>query len=258
MTPRPRTGVFARWRPAVHPSFTCGGSAVNLGFVSVSRVTTPTILFPCTEETPCSGTVDGRRSLALFLSFTLVAAACGGDDVTIDDTGPAAPVAPAAARRRRPRHCPTASTSPTCTPSPDRKPPASPTGPTPPTIAAELGSTTEFPDEPLTVAGPGPESGTYDTYIEFISDDFAEERGVESGVRTDYQSSPNDNVIVQNLESARRVARLGRLRLLRREPGQAPGVRGLARSPTTCPAPPRRPRRSPRASTRWPGRCTST
>ena len=69
-------------------------------------------------------------------------------------------------------------------------------------LASELGSTTELPDTELTVAGPGEESGTYDSYVELVIEEFNEDRGVDAAARTDYLSSPNDNVIVENLSSA--------------------------------------------------------
>jgi phosphate transport system substrate-binding protein len=70
-------------------------------------------------------------------------------------------------------------------------------------IAAELGSAyASLPDAPLIVVGPGEESGTYDTYVEFAIADFAEERGQDEVTRPDYQSSPNDNIIVQGIEGA--------------------------------------------------------
>ena len=69
-------------------------------------------------------------------------------------------------------------------------------------LAAELGSDTELPDTALTVAGPGEESGTYDTFVELVIEEFNEDRGVDAAARTDYLSSPNDNVIVENLSGA--------------------------------------------------------
>lgn len=71
-------------------------------------------------------------------------------------------------------------------------------------LAGELGSTNpaSFPDAPLTVVGPGEESGTYDTYVEFVVDEFNEDRGAESTTRSDYEASPNDNVIVQGIEGS--------------------------------------------------------
>ena len=50
------------------------------------------------------------------------------------------------------------------------------------------------------VSGPGEESGTYDSFVEFAIADLAEERGQDAVVRADYNSSPNDNVIVQGIE----------------------------------------------------------
>ena len=62
--------------------------------------------------------------------------------------------------------------------------------------------TAPFPEVPLVVYGPGEESGTYDTFVEFAIADLAEERGAEEATRADYTSSANDNLIVQGIESA--------------------------------------------------------
>lgn len=72
-------------------------------------------------------------------------------------------------------------------------------------LAAELGSASApFPDAPLTVYGPGEESGTYDTFVEFAIADLAEERLGEDNdfTRADYSSSPNDNFIVEGIEGS--------------------------------------------------------
>jgi phosphate transport system substrate-binding protein len=70
-------------------------------------------------------------------------------------------------------------------------------------LATEVGSAyTELPDAPLVVTGPGPESGTYDTFVEFAIADLAEERGAEETARADYTQSPNDNVIVEGIEGS--------------------------------------------------------
>ena len=68
-------------------------------------------------------------------------------------------------------------------------------------LGAEVGSTVTFPDAELIVTGPGPESGTYDTFVEFAIADLAEERGAEEKTRSDYTQSPNDNVIVEGIEA---------------------------------------------------------
>ena len=71
------------------------------------------------------------------------------------------------------------------------------------TLAGEVGSAyTDLPDAPLVVTGPGPESGTYDTFVEFAIADLAEERGAEETARADYTQSPNDNVIVEGIEGS--------------------------------------------------------
>lgn len=78
-------------------------------------------------------------------------------------------------------------------------------------LAAEVGSAyTELPDAPLTITGPGEESGTYDSFVELaitpvaktrVEGGFIDEDQAES-TRPDYQSSPNDNVIVQGIEGS--------------------------------------------------------
>jgi phosphate transport system substrate-binding protein len=47
-----------------------------------------------------------------------------------------------------------------------------------------------FPDEPLALAGPGTDSGTFDYFTDVVN-------GEEGASRTDYQASEDDNVIVQ-------------------------------------------------------------
>jgi len=73
-------------------------------------------------------------------------------------------------------------------------------------IASELGSSTEFPDATLDLTGPGTESGTYDSFVEVVLTPIAEERGVPEdeaeATRPDYDASPDDNVIIQNIESS--------------------------------------------------------
>jgi phosphate transport system substrate-binding protein len=66
-------------------------------------------------------------------------------------------------------------------------------------IATELGSTTTLPDAPLAISGPGEESGTYDYFVEQIITPNTEARGVEAQTRKDYNSSPNDNVIIEGI-----------------------------------------------------------
>jgi phosphate transport system substrate-binding protein len=70
-------------------------------------------------------------------------------------------------------------------------------------LAAEVGSAyTSLPDADLVISGPGEESGTYDSFVEFAIADLAEERGQDGFTRADYNSSPNDNVIVQGIEGS--------------------------------------------------------
>lgn len=74
-------------------------------------------------------------------------------------------------------------------------------------LAAELGSTTEFPDLDLAIIAPGEESGTWDSYIDLALKDIAEAR-LEAGkitedvvetTRKDYSSSKDDNVIIEGV-----------------------------------------------------------
>ena len=69
-------------------------------------------------------------------------------------------------------------------------------------LAAELSApNAPYPEEPLVITAPGEESGTYDTFVEFVIADISEERlGEDSDfTRADYNVSPNDNVIVQGI-----------------------------------------------------------
>lgn len=74
------------------------------------------------------------------------------------------------------------------------------------TLAADLGSTTQFPELSLQITAPGEESGTYDAFVELAGIGVtAAERGAEEGVLRlpgpNYTASPNDNVIVEGVEA---------------------------------------------------------
>jgi phosphate transport system substrate-binding protein len=74
-------------------------------------------------------------------------------------------------------------------------------------LAAKVGGTGNFPDEPLSIVAPGEESGTYDTFIELAGiEDTALAQGVPedeaASLRPDYQSSANDSVIIQGIEGS--------------------------------------------------------
>ena len=79
-----------------------------------------------------------------------------------------------------------------------------------------------FPDEPLTLAGPGTDSGTFDYFTDAIN-------GEEGASRADYNASEDDNVIVQAVAGEKGGARLPRLHVLRGEHGHAQGPRGRQR-----------------------------
>lgn len=72
-------------------------------------------------------------------------------------------------------------------------------------LAGELGAShAPYPHEPLVVTAPGEESGTFDTFVEFLLDgtaggpDFAADRGA-ANLRPDYVASANDNTIIQGI-----------------------------------------------------------
>jgi phosphate transport system substrate-binding protein len=77
-------------------------------------------------------------------------------------------------------------------------------------LAEELGSDTTFPEGSLDITAPGEESGTYDSFIEIALSDTAEARLEEGKIteeqvettRPDYQSSGDDNIIIQGIEGS--------------------------------------------------------
>ncbi|HEX7096820.1 MAG TPA: substrate-binding domain-containing protein [Acidimicrobiales bacterium] len=66
-------------------------------------------------------------------------------------------------------------------------------------LAESLGSTTTLPDAPLDIVGPGEESGTFVSYVELVIEPFSETRGQPATTRPDYQSTSDDNVIIQGV-----------------------------------------------------------
>ena len=72
-------------------------------------------------------------------------------------------------------------------------------------MAKELGSNTTFPSSPLSITGPGEESGTFDSFVELALDGIAKTRNqIPSGqahttTRPDYTASPNDNAIIAGI-----------------------------------------------------------
>ncbi|MDQ3384734.1 MAG: substrate-binding domain-containing protein [Actinomycetota bacterium] len=69
-------------------------------------------------------------------------------------------------------------------------------------LATELGSTTELPDAPLDINGPGEESGTYSSFVELVIEELNEDRGQEAVTRPDYQASADDNLIIQGIQGS--------------------------------------------------------
>lgn len=67
-------------------------------------------------------------------------------------------------------------------------------------LAGELENTNPpYPDAELVVTAPGEESGTYDSFVELVLEDTADERGQEATSRPDYTASANDNVIIEGI-----------------------------------------------------------
>ena len=74
-------------------------------------------------------------------------------------------------------------------------------------LSKKVGGAGDMPDQPLEITAPGEESGTYDAFIELAGiEDTALSNGVAedkaAALRPDYQSSANDNVIIQALEGS--------------------------------------------------------
>jgi phosphate transport system substrate-binding protein len=69
-------------------------------------------------------------------------------------------------------------------------------------VAAELGDTTGLPDAPLSIVGPGEESGTFSSFVEIVIEEFNEDRGFDATTRPDYQASADDNIIVQGIQGS--------------------------------------------------------
>ena len=59
-----------------------------------------------------------------------------------------------------------------------------------------------LPDAPLSIFGPGAESGTFDSFVEIVIEDLAEEAGVEATARTDYSPSADDSQILGGIETS--------------------------------------------------------
>ena len=83
-------------------------------------------------------------------------------------------------------------------------------------LASSLGSTTTgWPSGTIDVIAPGTESGTYGSFIEIVLEKKAEARGEEGAftlvqdengddilIRTDYAGQPDDNVIIEGINSS--------------------------------------------------------
>ncbi len=86
-----------------------------------------------------------------------------------------------------------------------------------------------FPDAPLDINGPGEESGTYDTFVEFAIADLAEERGQEEANASRLRVEPQRQPDRRGHRGLGVVAGLGRLRVLRRRAGAHEGDRDRRR-----------------------------
>ena len=69
-------------------------------------------------------------------------------------------------------------------------------------MAVDLGGThAPYPDAPLVITAPGEESGTFDSFVELVLAKVAGPRETDDLPRIDYVSSPNDNVIIEGIQS---------------------------------------------------------
>ena len=59
-----------------------------------------------------------------------------------------------------------------------------------------------MPDAPVDIFGPGAESGTFDSFVEIVIEDIADERGQQATTRTTYNPSADDNLILQGIQSS--------------------------------------------------------
>jgi phosphate transport system substrate-binding protein len=74
-------------------------------------------------------------------------------------------------------------------------------------LSKKVGGAGDMPAQDLEITAPGEESGTYDAFLDLVGiEDFALENGVAedaaAALRPDYQSSPNDNVIIQAMQGS--------------------------------------------------------
>ena len=69
-------------------------------------------------------------------------------------------------------------------------------------LAAELGDTNSLPNAPLSIVGPGEESGTFSSFVEIVIEEFNEDRGQDATTRPDYQASADDNIIIQGIQGS--------------------------------------------------------
>lgn len=67
-------------------------------------------------------------------------------------------------------------------------------------LATELGSDTTFTPAGLDIYGPGEESGTFDSFIELVIEDFAHDREKQPITRPDYNANANDNLILTGIQ----------------------------------------------------------
>ena len=67
-------------------------------------------------------------------------------------------------------------------------------------IGADFGEIhAPYPDADLVITAPGEESGTFDSFVELVIADVAEAREQDETTRPDYQTSGDDNVIIENI-----------------------------------------------------------
>lgn len=69
-------------------------------------------------------------------------------------------------------------------------------------LASDVGGNGGFPDAELVISAPGTESGTYDSFVEIVLEDLAEDRAQpDPQPRPDYSSAADDNIIIETISS---------------------------------------------------------
>lgn len=160
---------------------------------------------------PCAGPMEdidrvntAKRMSALAFASAILVSACGGGSTPTAPTATSAPGGTPA-----PASAPAGAAAPACLSFADIYALVGPESlgftdwSQATEIASALGSSTVFPTLPLTITGPGEESGTFDSFVELTGiAGAAEERGIpedQATIRPDYTANANDNAIIEGV-----------------------------------------------------------